>query len=92
MFINRSETCATRKLLQCRDFGVYENDVSRKFEQDEIPDLPKDHFDERKRVAKVVQKWVEEHEGKEPQLIYKNEWTPILYNYEVCGLFLASKT
>ena len=83
MFINASEICATRKLLQCRDFGTQMNDISRKLQADSLPDLPDDHFKERKRAAKTVERWVDAHMGKKPELIYKNDWTPILYNFEV---------
>ena len=83
MSINTSEVCATRKLLQCRDFGLYGNDISQKFERNRLPDLPSDHFAERKRVVRDVQKWVEEHHNKQPMLVFRNEWTPILYNFEV---------
>ncbi|GJE86498.1 zinc finger MYND domain-containing protein [Phanerochaete sordida] len=79
MFVNKSETCATRKLLQCRDMGIYMNDVWGKFSGDEIPDLPKDHFAERKRVVEAVEKWMEENKGTENDM----DWTPILYNFEV---------
>lgn len=79
MFINASETCATRKLLQCRDFGTYQNDVTRKFQQRELPDLPLDHFVERKKAFKVVQNWISTHKQSPA-----DEWIPILYNYEVC--------
>lgn len=83
MFVNASEICAARKLLECREFGTDMNDVSRKFPGNRLPDLPDDHFEERKRVAKDVERWVADHAGKEPELIYRNNWTPILYNFEV---------
>lgn len=85
MSVNTSEICATRKILQCRDFGLYMADISRKFQRDSIPDLPDDHFKERKRAYQHVQGWVDQHMDKEPFLVYKNEWVPILYNFEVCG-------
>ena len=83
MFVNTSEICATRKLLQCRDLGTSMNDISRKLQADSIRDLPDDHFKERKRAASTVLRWVDAHVNKKPQLIYKNDWTPILYNFEV---------
>ncbi|KZT27380.1 hypothetical protein NEOLEDRAFT_1130917 [Neolentinus lepideus HHB14362 ss-1] len=85
MMINRSGTCATTKLTQCTGFGVYQLDISAKFDQDPegVPDLTKEDFLARKQVVDEVAAWVDAHQNKEPQVIYKNEWVPILYQYEV---------
>lgn len=73
MMINTSGTCATTRLVQCRDFGVMMNDVSRKFDKDpeDVPDLSRDDFVSRQIVLKQT-------EG------IRQMWTPILYMYEVC--------
>lgn len=80
MMINTSGTCATSKLIQCRDFGCYQLDVSRKFDQDPdgVPDLSRADFLARKNVLGQVAGWVEEH-GKRGI----TEWVPIAYVYEV---------
>ncbi|EPQ51019.1 hypothetical protein GLOTRDRAFT_81621 [Gloeophyllum trabeum ATCC 11539] len=85
MMINRSCTCATTRLIQCRGFGVYQNDISAKFDKspDEVPDLAKEDFLARKKIIDQVAAWVDEHQDKTPQIIYKNEWVPILYGYEI---------
>jgi hypothetical protein len=64
--------------------GISMNDVSRKFERrpEDAPDLAKDEFMARKMVVNQVMKWCEDNQGK-PELIYRNEWAPILYRYEV---------
>ncbi|TFK52252.1 hypothetical protein OE88DRAFT_1657406 [Heliocybe sulcata] len=85
MMVNRSGTCATTKLMQCTSFGVYMLDVSPKFDQDPegLPDLTKEDFLARKQVVEEVAQWVETHKNKEPQAVVKNEWVPILYQYEI---------
>jgi hypothetical protein len=57
------------------------NDVSRKFQQDpdDVPDLSKDEFLGRKKVMQQVGKWCQDMKGKGG----REEWTPILYRYEV---------
>lgn len=86
MFINRSETSAARKLLQCKGFGVYENDVSFKFEKDpdDVPDMTREDFEARKKVVDAVARWVNANNPKNggKELVYNNEWVPILYSYE----------
>jgi hypothetical protein len=80
MMVNTSETCATRRLLQCREMGVYQIDVSRKFErhwsQDVVPDLSKEDFLARKKILEDVAQW---YDGKGRM----EELVPILYRYEV---------
>ncbi|KAJ3480852.1 hypothetical protein NLI96_g8065 [Meripilus lineatus] len=68
----------------CRGMGISTCEVSRKFEQDpdSIVDLQKPDFIERKKVVDAVNRWCEENEGK-PEVIYRNEWAPILYDYEI---------
>lgn len=85
MSINTSEVCATRKLLQLRDFGTDMGDVARKFAGSGAPDLPADHFAERRRAVRAVQAWVRAHAGRMPERVYNNEWTLVLYNFEVSG-------
>ena len=83
-FVNLSGTCATTKLIQCRGMGISTCEVSRKFEQDPdtIVDLQKPDFIARKKVVDAVNRRCDENEGK-PEVIYRNEWAPILYDYEV---------
>ncbi|KAI0789609.1 hypothetical protein C8Q75DRAFT_806776 [Abortiporus biennis] len=85
MFVNLSGLCATTKLVQCRGLGLSMCDVSRKFQKDpsEVPDLPREDFLARKKVVDTVEKWCEENQGKRPELIPRNEWIPILYDYEI---------
>ncbi|KAJ7184545.1 hypothetical protein C8R46DRAFT_1064376 [Mycena filopes] len=68
--------CATTRLIQCRDFGVHTNDVTRKFEGDPegATDLEANDFIARRNVIEQVHAWAEENE---------TEWTPILYMYEI---------
>ncbi|KAI0634945.1 hypothetical protein C8Q77DRAFT_1216935 [Trametes polyzona] len=77
MMINRSETCATRKLTQCTDFGVSMNDISSKFQRgpENAPDLTRQEYFARKTV-------VEQVANCKTAKIYNNEWAPILYKYE----------
>ncbi|KAI5827868.1 hypothetical protein K523DRAFT_321819 [Schizophyllum commune Tattone D] len=81
MMINRSETCATRKLVQCTDFGVSMNDVTQKFygHPDNAPDLTKEEFMARRLILDQVSFWCETH----ADLKYDAEWAPILYKYEI---------
>jgi hypothetical protein len=89
MMINRSETSAARRLFQCEGMGVYENDISPKFfDSDSAVDLTQEEFDWRRNVIKQVEDWCEGMENK-PGPIYQNEWTPILYKYEVRWLGLT---
>ncbi|KAJ7119004.1 hypothetical protein C8R44DRAFT_841344 [Mycena epipterygia] len=76
MMVNTSGTCATTRLKQCRDFGVYMNDVTNKFDRDPefATDLSAEDFSARKNVIEQVADW---SEGK------KQEWAPILYLYEI---------
>ncbi|KAJ7932705.1 hypothetical protein B0H13DRAFT_2514856 [Mycena leptocephala] len=77
MMVNTtSGTCATTRLTQCRDFGVYMNDVTKKFYRDpeQSPDLSEEDFMARKKVIGEVGKWSEEKD---------EEWPPILYLYEI---------
>jgi len=76
MMVNTSGTCATTRLTQCRGFGVYMNDVSKKFHRDPelATDLGKEDFRARKDVIGQVARWAE---GK------SEEWVPILYLYEI---------
>lgn len=81
MLINISDTSATRRLLQCRGFGIAYNDISRKFQQRaaDVPDLHEEDFNERKKVVEDVEAWSRR---------LRAVWTPILYNYEVTSLIL----
>lgn len=85
-FINLSGTCATTKLIQCRGMGLFQCDVARKFKKDpsEAPDLQRDDFMERKSVVDQMQRWCDEQRGK-PSVagIFRNQWSPILYDWEV---------
>ena len=93
MFINLSGLCATTKLLQCRGMGVYQCDVSRKFQRgpEGAPDLPEEDYFARKEVVDQVQEWVNENERKNGRGDPTKEWVPILYHFEVinfCGAVL----
>jgi hypothetical protein len=79
MFLNLSGLCATTKLIQCTSFGIYQCDVTRKFDKDpsEAPDLAREDFLARKEIIKHVKQWCEKQKGR-------TEWVPILYAYEVC--------
>lgn len=81
MLINLSGTCATTKLVQCRDFGIEMCSVTRKFEKRpaEVPDLHEVDFKERKKVVQQISQWVNT-KGRRAG----NEFVPILYDYEVC--------
>ncbi|KAJ7348866.1 hypothetical protein DFH08DRAFT_913925 [Mycena albidolilacea] len=76
MMVNTSSTCATTRLTQCRDFGVYMNDVTKKFLRDpeQAPDLSEADFMARKNVIEQVSEWSEGIGA---------EWPPILYLYEI---------
>ncbi|KAL1740440.1 hypothetical protein HDZ31DRAFT_47505 [Schizophyllum fasciatum] len=81
MMINRSETCATRKLTQCTDFGVSMNAVTSKFYRNpaDAPDLTRQEFMARKIVIDQVLDWAE----KNPNRRSGDDWAPILYKYEI---------
>ncbi|KAJ6630299.1 hypothetical protein B0H10DRAFT_2160282 [Mycena sp. CBHHK59/15] len=76
MMVNTSGTCATTRLIQCRDLGVYANDVGRKFDRspENATDLSAEDFMARKLVIEQVQEWSERT---------KQEYAPILYLYEI---------
>ncbi|KAJ6457059.1 hypothetical protein C8R47DRAFT_1164628 [Mycena vitilis] len=80
MMVNVSGTCATTRLTQCRGLGVYQNDVSGKFQRDpeRATDLSEEDFMARKDVIEQVSDWAE----KQTQRLDK-EWPPILYLYEI---------
>ncbi|TCD69037.1 hypothetical protein EIP91_009100 [Steccherinum ochraceum] len=86
MFINLSGTCATTKLVQCRQMGVYECEVTRKFQQDprDVQDLHEADFLARKKVVDEVADWIE---SRTPQGARRpspmDDWSPILYDYEI---------
>ena len=75
MTVEVSERSATRRLLQCRDFGLQLNDVSKRFQQPGS-DLSENEFRERNSVVEDVQR----HNASNGS----NTWTPILYKFEVC--------
>lgn len=85
MMINRSETCATRKLTQCTDFGVSMNDISSKFHRSpaDAPDMTRQDFMARKTVVDQIADWCETNADRKPQKVYRNEWAPILYRFEI---------
>lgn len=80
MMLNKSETSATRRLLQCTGMGLYMNDISSKFAPParKAPDLAPDDFAARRTVVEQVAQWCETYKGQG-----KVEWVPILYLYEV---------
>ncbi len=82
--INKSDTCATSKLVQCYGMGVYECDISHKFEQspEQVLDLTRDDFLARKKVVDAVARWCSQHKGTNT-IVLRGEWTPILYDWEV---------
>jgi len=83
MFINLSGLCASTKLIQCREMGVYQCDVTRKFDQDpnQVVDLHKADFIVRKKIVKTVERWVESKQRAGQRVM--DEWLPILYDYEL---------
>ncbi|KAJ7700791.1 hypothetical protein B0H17DRAFT_1046655 [Mycena rosella] len=78
MMMNVSGTCATTKLTQCRNFGILENDVTRKFygDPERATDLSLADFMARKDVIEQVDSWAEETKQN-------MKWKPILYLYEI---------
>ena len=81
--IDRSESCATRKLLQCTDFGVYVNEVTDKFVNGSgSTDLTPAEFRARKAIVTQVMRWCEKNEKSSKQFVPNNEWAAILYKYE----------
>ncbi|KAK7690312.1 hypothetical protein QCA50_006969 [Cerrena zonata] len=75
--INISGICATTRLLQCRDFGVYQCDISRKFDRNpgDVVDIYKEDFFARKKIVQTVDAWNEKRNEFE-------QFTPILWSYE----------
>lgn len=65
------------------------NDVTQKFYNDpeNAPDLSREDFYARKAVIDEVADWTEMMERSE--VVHKNEWTPILYRYEVMSYSLC---
>lgn len=76
--INISSVCTTTRLLQCRDFGVYQCDISRKFDRNpsDVVDIYKEDFFARKKIVQTVDAWNEKRNEFE-------QFTPILWSYEV---------
>ncbi|KAH9922489.1 uncharacterized protein B0H18DRAFT_1120879 [Fomitopsis serialis] len=60
MMLNKSETSAARRLLQCTGLGLYMNDISSKFAPPatRAPDLAPDDFAARRTVVNQVAHWV----------------------------------
>ncbi|KAF9072931.1 hypothetical protein BDP27DRAFT_1319658 [Rhodocollybia butyracea] len=85
MMVNRSETCATKRLSQCTGLGVFMNDVTQKFRghPDNATDLSKLDFFARKAVIEEVAQWCDDNKDTKPEVVYRNNWTPILYRYEI---------
>ncbi|KZV65583.1 hypothetical protein PENSPDRAFT_655633 [Peniophora sp. CONT] len=83
MMIDRSETCATRKLLQCTGLGVYFNDVSDKFAGNSARDLYPAEFKARKAIVRQVERWCDSNKKARKHVIPNNEWTPILHKFEI---------
>ena len=83
MMINTSGTCAATRLVQCRSMGISINDISRKFQKppEAATDLSRDDFLARKAILGQVSQWCDDNREKKEMV---NEWTPILYLYEVC--------
>ena len=76
MMVNRSETCATTKLAQCRFLGVNMNDITEKFQRgpEHSSDLTEDEWRARKTVIDQVGRLTETQDLP---------WLPILSKYEV---------
>ncbi|KAJ7290140.1 hypothetical protein C8J57DRAFT_1114099 [Mycena rebaudengoi] len=79
MMVNTSGTCATTRLIQCRNLGVYMNDVTAKFERspENATDLTLADFTARKKIIEEVGRWSAAGKSK------VDEWAPILYLYEI---------
>lgn len=84
MMVNTSGTCATTRLIQCRDLGVYTNDVSRKFQRspEDAPDLSRDDFLARKKIINQVSRYCADR-ARETKSEYEDQYVPILYLYEL---------
>ncbi|KDQ09192.1 hypothetical protein BOTBODRAFT_37277 [Botryobasidium botryosum FD-172 SS1] len=85
MMVNLSGRCATTKLAQCKNLGISTCEVSRKFDKDpdDVPDLHKEDFLARKQIVDQIAEWCDRNANAKTQIIYKNEWAPILYQYEI---------
>ncbi|VDB94537.1 unnamed protein product [Peniophora sp. CBMAI 1063] len=59
------------------------NNISNKFAGDEAPDLTSAEFRARKAIVQQVEKWCDDHANEPKARIYKNQWSPILYKYEI---------
>ena len=67
------------RVVQCRNLGLFQCDISAKFQKDpaSVPDICLEEFTDKKRIIEKI----DEH--NETLSSYKR-WTPILYVYEVC--------
>ncbi|KAF7288331.1 MYND-type domain-containing protein [Mycena chlorophos] len=76
MMINRSETCATTRLLQIRYMGLNMNDITQKFLRDEeySTDLSHDDFHARRKIVQQI------GQANESQHL---PWVPVLSTYEI---------
>lgn len=94
MFVNLSNTCATSKLVQIKDFGLEMCSVFRKFEQgvERATDIAPEDFVARKKVYGHIMEWCEEKNKRlSDDSNLREEWYPILYQYEVrCYVFSPS--
>jgi hypothetical protein len=79
--VNISETCAATRLIQCSQFGISTNNISRKFRKtpDEATDLSEEEFYARQVVLDRMDRWCKNTPVDETRVM----WTPILYYYEV---------
>lgn len=84
MSLNLSGLCATTKLIQVPMFGLQAVECSRKFDKnpDDVPDLSKEDFLDRKALLREVEKWCAGMKGK-PEMMPGNKWYLINYAYEV---------
>lgn len=90
MMIDRSETCAARKLLQCTGLGVYANDVSDKFAGNSARGSYPDEFKARKVIVRQVERWSDSNKKVRKHVIPDNEWTAILHKFEASSISVCA--
>ena len=77
MSVNGFDTSATRRLLQCTDWGLDMMTIWRLFQHPGL--METEDFFERKKVVEVVESYNHTHGGRK-------QWYPIMYEFEVSML------
>ncbi|KAF9029795.1 hypothetical protein BDZ89DRAFT_1132757 [Hymenopellis radicata] len=77
MMINTSETCASRRLLECCQMGMSMNDVSRKFSHDwsseSLRELSQEERKARKSIIEFLEAWCEKNKAESEVRRYPDE-------------------